>query len=378
MGISSAIGNIANKALGSAGDAIGSEVKSLVFGGSPTASWLEFYMNMALSFERVKVRKKTAKIARKLLTQEEASADTADSINNALDNYAFAKSLTDEYDKVVRGGQLTFNNIPVMWGNKPLMLATLLSIMQAQSVSKNGDLLRDIGPAIQAYWTPAFLSVFEVPTFPCIGAVKNLQTLVGMNVTPGVWTRIELPAMGDIQPWLLNFIASASLHLLTIPFIVTCNCAYPPPAPPAPGVLLWPGYWVNPIAIGSGKNIGEQIKNTARANLQLIVKKFTEGKNLITLGEIVVSTAIEDAILKRDVGISSVVAEVITSVAGGLVEGGKFQSDDIEKSINDSLTAVTSEIADTVLDRPPKPDIVKVDVEPPKSVVAGTPTNVGG
>jgi hypothetical protein len=236
------------------------------------------------------------------------------------------------------------------------MLATLLGIMQAQSVSKNGDLLRDIGPAIQAYWTPAFTTIYETPSIPCIGTIKNIQTIVGLNVTPGIWTPIQIPAMGNVQPFLLNFIASAALHLLTLTGIITCLAQYPPPAPPAPGVLPWIGYFVNPVAIGSGSSLTQKLKNTLKKNIKSIVDEIATKDNLIALGEIAVSKAIEDVILGKEIGVNEVVAQVITDVAGGLVEGGKLQTSDIEKNVKDSLIATEDETANLIGSKPAPPN----------------------
>jgi hypothetical protein len=372
MGIASAIGGFASKQ-------IGDTIKERIFGGTPTDSWLEFYINMAIDLEQVKVSKRVKKVAKKVAIKVGISdADTQEEVKNVFDNYSFAKSLTDEYDKVIRGGKTLIGGMPVMWGNKPLMLATLLTIMQAQSVSKDGDLLAAIGPAIQAYWTPAFLTVYETPSIPCIGAVSNIHTIFGMNLGFGIWTPIKVPAMGSVQPFLLNFIASAALHLLTIPGIIVCDCVYPPPAPPAPGVLPFLAYFVNPISIGSGDGLAAKVKSTLQKNLKVIINKVTDPKTIKTLGADVLAVLIEKGLTGDDTSVSSVVAKVVTDVVGGLVEGGKLQSADIEKNINDAIITTEKNVADVILPKSFPPDVVDVVVEPPKSIINAGNTNAGG
>jgi hypothetical protein len=226
--------------------------------------------------------------------------------------------------------------MPIALGNKPLMFATLLTILKAQSVSKNGDLLRDIGPAIQAYWTPAFTTLIDTPTVPCIGTVKNIQTVLGINIFPGVWTPITIPAMGTVQPWLMSFIASASLHLLTVSGIITCISQYPPPAPPAPGILPYFGYFVKPVSVVKTNSLAGTLKASLKKNLQGLIDIATSPQTAVLLGTEVAAALIDAGITGKDATISDVVATTITDVAGGLVEGGKLDSAAIKQNIKDS------------------------------------------
>jgi hypothetical protein len=52
----------------------------------------------------------------------------AESILNINDNYLFAQSLTEEYDKVVRGGKTIIGGLPVSFGNTVGMQAALIRI----------------------------------------------------------------------------------------------------------------------------------------------------------------------------------------------------------------------------------------------------------
>jgi hypothetical protein len=152
---------------------------------------------------------------------------------------------------------------------------TLLGILNKTKLDKNGDLLRDIGPAIQAYWTGATHSLlpipnsksFPTPSIPCIGSLANLTTTIGFNFSPGIWTPLVVTPNAEPAPFLLNFIISANLHLLTVGGMFFCNCQYPPPAPPGPGVLPWLGYFTYPVSptLFTGRSWKQILQTTGRA-----------------------------------------------------------------------------------------------------------------
>jgi len=350
MGIAASIGNFS---------------KDLLMGGDTTNSWTEFYLAMALDFEEMMVSKRITAAAANVAINKNFDAESASFIKNSVDNTLFAYLLTNEYDKVIRGGKTIIGGMPIALGNKPLMFATLLGILKAQSVSKNGDLLRDIGPAILAYWTPAFTTLVDTPTIPCIGTIKNIQTTFGINIFPGVWTPITIPAMGTVQPWLMSFIASASLHLLTVSGIITCLSQYPPPAPPAPGILPYVGYFVNPVSVVKGDNLASTLKKSLKKNLKGLIDIATSGKTAVLLGTEVAAALIENKLASKDQTISDVVAGTVTDVAGGLVEGGKLDSAAIKQTIKDSLTTVSDTLSETIAQRPPAP-------------IVSTPLSTGG
>jgi hypothetical protein len=265
-------------------------------------SWTDFYLNMALEMaENVAKNKIGAKLA---------GATNLDFLNNSViqnnltnagleslnENYWFAQSLTEEYDKVVKSGFTLIggNGTSVVRGNKELMQAALVGILSSTKLNKNGDLLRDIGPAVQAYWVGATLTK-EPPIVPTPGAVKNLVTVNGLVLFPGIWTPISVPPMDSVSPWLLNFILSAAVHLLTLAGLFVTTSQYPPPAPPGPGALPWVGYFVKPLtltnplssldfkdmvslAAGTVYNVidsGDAITTTTVS--KQLVKGFTEG-----------------------------------------------------------------------------------------------------
>lgn len=219
-------------------------------------SWSDFYINMALEMaENVAKNKIGAKLAAAanldfLNNNVIQNNLTNESLQNLNENYWFAQSLAEEYDKVVKSGFTLIggNGTSVLRGNKELMQANLIRILSSTKLDKNGDLLRDIGPAIQTYWVGATLSK-SPPTVPTPGAIKNIITVEGLVIFPGVWTPISIPPMNSVSPWLLNFILSASLHLLTLSGLFITTSQYPPPMPPAPGVLPWVGYFVKPLSL---------------------------------------------------------------------------------------------------------------------------------
>ena len=258
------------------------------FASKPSTSWAEFYFNMAVDMlEGTLVQQGTNLIlegADNLFGLDIASMVGSDkaSLESIASNAVFAKNLSEEYDKVIKAGftLFPFGGIAFKGGNQILMAATLLGILNKTKADKGGDLLRDIGPAIQAYWTGATHSTLPVPytdswrtpKFPCIGAAKNVATKIAFNFSPGVWTPIIVAPNGEPAPFLLNFIISANIHLLSVGGMYFCDCIYPPPAPPGPGVLPWVSYFTYPVAptIFTGRSWSSILKSTGRAGASRI------------------------------------------------------------------------------------------------------------
>ena len=283
------------------------------FDGGVSNSWSDFYLNMALEMaENVAKTKAIAGLANRGLLDFTGDSE---SIKNLNDNFWFAQSLTEEYDKVVRGGKTLFPGygVPVEFGNKEGMQAALLLILQSTQVNKNGDLLRDIGPAIQVYWTGANLAKTPTPKFPCIGAMKNISTINGFNFSPGLWTPISVPPMDSVSPWLLNFILSASVHLLTVGGVFTCICQYPPPAPPAPGVLPWVGYFIKPFSGNPIKSLDfkDMVQLAGGTVLSPVLDSFAENQSA--------NTAFSEADLS--------VSNLVKQLTKGFTEGSQSQVD---------------------------------------------------
>jgi len=279
-----------------------------------SSSWSDFYLNMALEMaENVAKVKAGDVIANRGLLDFTGDAEGLKNLNS---NYWFAQSLTEEYDKVVKGGKTIIGGRAVSIGNTAAMQASLVGILSTTQVSKTGDLLRDIGPAIQAYWIGAQLEKFPAPNIPCIGSVKNISTILGVNLSPGIWTPISIPPMGSVSPWLLNFILSASVHLLTVGGLFTCTCQYPPPAPPAPGVLPWAGYFIKPF---SGNPISS-----------------LDFKDMVSLAGGTLLTPALDAIAGGDLDLSA--SNLSTQLFKGFVEGGELQEPQIQAALNSIIS----------------------------------------
>ena len=237
----------------------------------PSTRWGEFYFNMAIDMlESTVVHHGTKQISTGLAS---TFGSTTTNVENIVDNVFFAKCLATEYDKVIRGGKTIIGGVPFTGGNVVLMTSVLSGILGTTKLDKNGDLLRDIGPAIQAYWLGNTSAKYPPPSIPCIGSIKNITTNIGMNFSPGVWTPIVVAPNNQPWPFLLNFIISANLHLLTVGGMFFCNCQYPPPAPPAPGVLPWVGYMTKPLSAGpfTGKSWADILKAAGGITAEVLV-----------------------------------------------------------------------------------------------------------
>lgn len=301
-----------------------------VFNGGVSNSWSDFYLNMALEMAENVAKSKTIG---GLSNRGLFDFTDAVGIKNINDNYWFAQSLTEEYDKVVRGG-FTLGGaygVSVSSGNKVGMQAALVALLGNTTYNKSGDLLRDIGPAIQAYWVGATLQKFPPPKFPCIGAVANINTILGVNFSPGIWTPISIPPMGSVSPWLMNFILSASVHLLTLGGIVTCLCQYPPPAPPAPGILPWVGYFIKPVTFNPIKSLDfkDMVQLAGGTLLSPVLDSFAEGNSA------------NDTLTNIDLSASN----LATQLTKGFIEGGEFQESQIKTALNSIINGDETQMA---------------------------------
>jgi len=232
------------------------------FKHSESASWTDFYINMLIGMSKVRSIQKLTIVEKsgESITNTIFDNPLAETLKDELNMFMFAHELADEYDSVIKGGGGTMlSNLAVEFGNKQLMQDTLFGILQVTNISDTKTLLDNIGLAVKAYWMAAQLSTIKTPIIPCIGSVKNLRTITGQCIFPGIWTPILVEPVTPFSPFLMSFIASAALHLLTLTGYIECFCQYPPPAPPAPGIQPWVGYVVKPIS-----NPSVVLKNAAR------------------------------------------------------------------------------------------------------------------
>jgi len=155
----------------------------------------------------------------------------------------FAKAFTLAYDTAIKSGKETINPIPIAIGNTAGMEAQLVELLRQIQISKSFTLLDVIGPAIITYWTGATMQSIP-PIIPAPGAIKNIALTQGIVLNPGVWTPIPVSPNNNPSIFLDAFINSAKIHLTTVNGLYVVLAQYPPPTPPAPGVLNWTGYIV--------------------------------------------------------------------------------------------------------------------------------------
>lgn len=244
-------------------------------------SWSIFYLEMQAHMVRQTIRHNIppAGGARGLI-----KFAVSKKFEEIVDLKAFADAFCDAYDRTVKTGKTLIGGVPVSSGNKKIMKAVLIAkMLQSKNSGKKLDktLLDLCGSAVVAYWAFAGLAKYPVPTIPCIGSVKNLTTTKAYVLYPGKWTSIVVGPQGSFDPFLLSFIASAMLHSITLSGIFVCNCQYPPPAPPAPGVLPWVGYFVSPPgAGGSGLGVKALVKSSINTKLQEVKANINFYKGL--------------------------------------------------------------------------------------------------
>lgn len=165
----------------------------------------------------------------------------SNSFGNNLEG--FAKAFTLAYDTAVKSGKEMINPIPIAKGNAAGMEAQLVVFLKQTQMSKSLTLLDVVGPAIITYWTGATTQPIP-PLIPAAGAIKNIALIQGVVLNPGVWTPLPVPPNNNSSTFLDAFINSAKIHLSTVGGLYTVLAQYPPPAPPAPGVLQWTGYLI--------------------------------------------------------------------------------------------------------------------------------------
>jgi len=156
----------------------------------------------------------------------------------------FSKLFTTSYDITIKTGFDSLNKVPLAKGNTILMESTLTSLLLQTQLSTTLTFLDVVGPAIIGYWVGAELSHFPPPMIPAVGTIQNISTLSAIVLSPGVWTPLPVIPNNNSSIFLDAFISSAKIHLTTVSGLFTVIAQYPPPAPPAPGVIQWSGYKV--------------------------------------------------------------------------------------------------------------------------------------
>lgn len=155
----------------------------------------------------------------------------------------FAKSFALAYDTAIKAGKETVSPIPLMKGNVTAMEAQIVGLLSQTQQSNSLTLLDVIGPAVITYWTGGLMMPIP-PIIPPPGAIKSIALTQGLVLNPGVWTPIPVLPNNNPSVFLDAFINTAKIHLSTVSGLYIVLAQYPPPAPPAPGVIPWSGYIV--------------------------------------------------------------------------------------------------------------------------------------
>ncbi len=155
----------------------------------------------------------------------------------------FAKSFALAYDTAIKAGKETVSPIPLMKGNVTAMEAQIVGLLSQTQQSNSLTLLDIIGAAVITYWTGGLMMPIP-PIIPPPGAIKSIALTQGLVLNPGVWTPIPVLPNNNPSVFLDTFINAAKIHLSTVSGLYIVLAQYPPPAPPAPGVIPWSGYIV--------------------------------------------------------------------------------------------------------------------------------------
>lgn len=156
----------------------------------------------------------------------------------------FAKAFTLAYDIAIKSGKDPINGVPCIKGNPALMQESIIRFLEQTQKAKVLTFLEVVGPAVIIYWMGAKMSPFPPPMIPAPGSIKNIATTTGIVLNPGQWTAIKVPPNNNPEQFLNSFINSAKIHLTTVSGNYMVMAQYPPPAPPAPGIVSWKGYQV--------------------------------------------------------------------------------------------------------------------------------------
>jgi len=157
----------------------------------------------------------------------------------------FAKAFTLAYDIAIKSGKDPINGVPCIKGNPVLMQQSIITFLEQTQKAKVLTFLEVVGPAVIIYWLGAKMSNVPPPMIPAPGSIKNIVTTQGLVINPGSWTPFKVPPNNNPEQFLNSFINSAKIHLTTISGMYSVIAQYPPPAPPAPGIVMWNGYYVS-------------------------------------------------------------------------------------------------------------------------------------
>ena len=185
---------------------------------------------------------------------------------------AFAKKLTTEYDMCMRRGLQGINLCAIQKGNSQLMeqlvnvaLEQCFAIRQPSQPLPLSPIIKNLGPAVKAYWAGATMNPFPIPPIPAPGSIQNIIVSQNICINPGSWVvQFQLPPVLSSNFFIDIFVLAATIHLITLKGMIYTTSMYPSaPSPiPGPGVINWSGY----IVPGAGPSLdadGNVIGSTA-------------------------------------------------------------------------------------------------------------------
>ena len=169
-----------------------------------------------------------------------------DSIKSSDD---FAKQLAIEYEGALKRGYDQINFISISGGNVELLESLFSQTLRSGNFKKNQhDIMFELGRGIISYWATVQFNQFPPPIIPAAGSVSNIAIQTSFVLSTGIWapSPILLNPNRTQIPFIDSFIQSATQHLQTVSGNFITDSLYPPALTPAPGIVLWSGYFVSP------------------------------------------------------------------------------------------------------------------------------------
>tara|TARA_B100001564_G_scaffold354749_1_gene365864 strand:+ start:88 stop:885 length:798 start_codon:yes stop_codon:yes gene_type:complete len=193
---------------------------------------------------------------------------------------AFAKKLTTEYDLCMRRGIQGINLCTIQKGNKDIMeTLVILALTKCFAIQKPpkpvplSPILKELGPAVKAYWTGATMNPFPTPPIPAPGAIQNLLVTQNICINPGTWiAQFELPPVESQNFFINAFVLVAQIHLLTLKGMIYTTSLYPSaPSPiPGPGVISWSMYVIPGGRLGGSNDDSDDDDTIATSDWQTL------------------------------------------------------------------------------------------------------------
>ena len=203
---------------------------------------------------------------------------------------AFAKKLTFEYDMCMRRGIQGINLCTLQKGNTSLMEQLVkVALLQCFAIRKGplppptSPIIKNLGPAVKAYWAGATMNPFPIPPIPAPGSIQNIVVSQNICINPGTWpVPIPLPAVLSSNFFIDIFVLSAQIHLLTLKGMIYTTSLFPSaPSPiPGPGIINWSMYIIPSGRLPSGDDDDDGGNTTAISDWQFVGTEEPPMKNV--------------------------------------------------------------------------------------------------